>query len=135
MTISASKIYTWILEISVVILTSSLVWFAFVYYPKVVNQYKSGAILPQRTIYKPVYAENMQFPIETSAYRIVFEPRSNTYYAFVNGARLDEFVFNRDNAKLVLKSALSVENLCNVKVIYASTEKLEIPDQFQTPSC
>ncbi|KKS04072.1 hypothetical protein A2W70_02585 [Candidatus Curtissbacteria bacterium RIFCSPLOWO2_02_41_11] len=135
MAITASKIYTWVLEISVVVLTSALVWFAFVYYPKVVDQYKSGAVLPTKTIYKPVYAESMQFPIETSAYKIVFESRSNTYYAFINGARLDEFVFNRDNTKLALKSALSVENLCSVKVIYASTQKLEIPDQFQNPGC
>ena len=135
MTITASKIYTWILEISVVILTSALVWFAFVYYPRVVNQYKSGAVLPTRTIYKPVYAESMQFPIETKAFRIVYEQKSGTYYAFIAGARLDEFVFNRDNAKLVLKSALSVENLCNVKVIYASTGKLEIPDKFQDSGC
>ena len=123
------------MEISVVILTSALVWFAFVYYPRVVNQYKSGAVLPTRTIYKPVYAESMQFPIETKAFRIVYEQKSGTYYAFIAGARLDEFVFNRDNAKLVLKSALSVENLCNVKVIYASTGKLEIPDKFQDSGC
>jgi len=135
MTITASKIYTWILEISVVILTSALVWFAFVYYPRVVNQYKSGAVLPTRTIYKPVYAESMQFPIETKAFRIVYEQKSGTYYAFIAGARLDEFVFNRDNAKLALKSALSLENLCNVKVIYASTGKLEIPDKFQDSGC
>jgi len=123
------------LEISVVILTSALVWFAFVYYPRVVNQYKSGAVLPTRTIYKPVYAESMQFPIETKAFRIVYEQKSGTYYAFIAGARLDEFVFNRDNAKLALKSALSLENLCNVKVIYASTGKLEIPDKFQDSGC
>ena len=135
MAISASKIYTWVLEISVVILTSALVWFAFVYYPKVVNQYKSGAVLPTQTLYKPLYAESMQFPIETKAFRIVYEQKSGTYYAFIAGARLDEFVFNRDNAKLVSKSALSLENLCNVKVIYASTGKLEIPDKFQNPGC
>ena len=123
------------MEISVVILTSALVWFAFVYYPRVVNQYKSGAVLPTRTIYKPVYAESMQFPIETKAFRIVYEQKSGTYYAFIAGARLDEFVFNRDNAKLALKSALSLENLCNVKVIYASTGKLEIPDKFQDSGC
>jgi len=100
-----------------------------------VNQYKSGAVLPTRTIYKPVYAESMQFPIETKAFRIVYEQKSGTYYAFIAGARLDEFVFNRDNAKLALKSALSLENLCNVKVIYASTGKLEIPDKFQDSGC
>ena len=132
---SMHKIYTWVLEISVVVMTLALVWFAFVYYPKVTSEYKTGAVLPKKTLYKPVYAQSTKFPIETSAYRIVYEQKSQTYYVIVAGQKLDEYVFNRDNAKLALKSALSLENLCNLNVIYTSSTGLEIPKEFQDPGC
>jgi len=128
---STSKIYTWILEISVVIFTIALIWFIFIYYPKVINKNNLEVVLPKRSFYKPVYAQINKFPIETSAYRLVYDENSGVYYAFIQGKRLDEFLFNRDNAKLALKTALSVENLCNVGVFYVSTEKIDIPKQYR----
>ena len=135
MEFSMNKIYTWVLEISVVAMTFALVWFAFVYYPKIANQYKTGAVLPKKTVYAPVYAQSTGFPIETEAYRIVYEQKSQTYYVVVAGGKLDEYIFNRDNAKLALKSALSLENLCSFNVVYASASRLEIPEKFKDPGC
>lgn len=131
----ASKLYTWVLEISTLVLTVALVWFAFVYYPRVVNDYQSGKVLPSRSLYKPVYAEVSNFPIETEAYRIVYEDKSATYYVFVQGERLDEYVFNRDNAKLALKTALSIEDTCSLSIIYASANNLKIPQKYGEPTC
>lgn len=130
-----ARIYNLTLQVSVIAFTAALFWFAFIYYPKVVSEVASGKVLTSRSIQKPVYAQSTQFPIETSAYRIVYEDRSGTYYAFISGAKLDEFTFNRDNAKLALKTALSMENLCSVNVIYASVEKLSIPSKFQNTNC
>lgn len=117
------------MAISTLFLTGALIWFAFVYYPKVINQYKSGNV-PNKSLLPPVAANSQKFPIETSIYRLVYEENSQTYYVFVEGAMLDSFEFNRQNAKLALKTALSVENLCDVNVIYASTQSLKVPQSF-----
>ena len=131
MKVESSKIYTWILEISIAAFTIALVWFAFVYYPKVVASYKTGVALTKKSIYKPVFAQSNKFPIETSTYRLLYDNNAGIYYAFIQGHRLDEFLFNRDNAKLALKTALSVKDLCDVGVFYVSVEKLDIPKQYK----
>ena len=135
MEIFSHKFYTTTLQISIVTLSLALAWFAFIYYPKVINQYKSGRVA-SKSIFKPVSADSKKFPIETTAYRLVYDDRSGTYYAFVEGAHIEEYVFNRDNAKLELKSALSLENLCNINVIYSSTQRIKIPRNLEnTPDC
>ena len=125
----SSKIYNHVLQLSIVSLTSALVWFSFVYYPKVINEYKTGS-QPSQTIFKPVQATSQKFPIDTEAYNIQYEQASQTYYVFVKGQMLDVFEFNRQNAKLALKTALSSENLCNFSVIYVSTENLKVPQSL-----
>jgi hypothetical protein len=128
------KLYSGILQLSILGLTWALVWFAFVYYPKVINDYKSGKV-PTQSVLKPVSATSKKFPIETPAYRITYEENSRTYYVFIQGTNLEEYVFNRDNAKLALKTALSVENLCNINVFYAPVEELKIPENFNQTDC
>lgn len=123
------KIYKQVMAISTLFLTGALVWFAFVYYPKVINQYKSGNV-PNKSLLPPVAANSHKFPIETSIYRLVYEENSQTYYVFIEGTVLDEFEFNRQNAKLALKTALSVENLCNVNVIYSPAQNLKVPQSL-----
>lgn len=127
------KVYTQIMDVTTLALTGALVWFAFVYYPKVINQYKTGNI-PNKSIFTPVSANAQKFPIETTAYRLTYEDGSQTYYAFVEGNKLDVFEFNRQNAKLALKTALSVENLCSVKVIYVSTSNIKVPTNLSDNS-
>lgn len=129
----SEKTYNHILRLSIFALSSALVWFAFVYYPKVLNEYKSGKV-PAKSLLKPVSATSNNLPIETSAYRIIYEENSQTYYTFVGGDMLDIFEFNSQNAKLALKTALSVENLCNVNVIYVSAEQLKIPQNLANNS-
>lgn len=113
----------------------ALVYFAFVYYPKAVDQYKD-AVLPQKPFFPPVVAKNEAFPIETEAYRIVFEESADTYYVFVAGKTLDVYMDNKHAADLALKNALNEMSLCNYAVIYTPTEKLNVPQKYQTrPGC
>jgi len=121
------RVYTRLLQFSTITLSWALIWFSFVYYPKVIDQYRSGQI-PMRQLLKPVSATSSKFPIETKTYRLVYEPRSQTYYAFIEGNMLDVYAYNHDNAKLALKSALSLENLCTVNVIYVAVDQdLDVP--------
>lgn len=127
------KIYTPVLQVSIVALTAALAWFAFIYYPKVVSNYKTGNI-PRQTLIKPVSANSQKIPIETSAYRITYQEDSQNYYAFVEGKNLDQFVVNKNNAELAIKTALSLEKLCNLNIIYVSAQNLKVPPQFQGSS-
>lgn len=129
MAIFNPKIFNNVLQFSIVGFTFALAYFAFVYYPKVVNTYKTGNV-PAQSILKPVSANSVKFPIETSAYMLAYEEGSQTYYAFIQGSMLDVFEFNRQNAKLALKTALSAEDLCDFNIIYVSAAELEVPQNL-----
>lgn len=128
-----SKLYNPILTVSTLAFSVALVWFAFVYYPKVVSDYKTGKVL-RGSIAKPVAANSQKFPIETTAYSLIYEEGSGNYYAFIEGKTLDVYAFNRDNAKLALKTALSTESLCDFTILYISTEKLKVPQNLKDNS-
>lgn len=129
------KIYNSALQLSVLVFTLALVYFAFVYYPSAVRQYKQSSIPGQKPLVAPVSAVTAKFPIETKNYRITYDEKSNTYYAFITGSKLDAYLLNRNSAQLTLKNALSAETLCTHNVIYASSENLEIPDQYKKDNC
>lgn len=126
-----NKHYSTILEVSILCLGGILFWFAFVYYPRIVSDLRLGKTLPARTVFKPVAASSYTFPIKTETYRIEFDQAANIYFAYVAGETLPEYVFNRDSAKLTLKSALSMEDLCNVNVVYTSVQGLDVPGQYR----
>lgn len=130
MGITTSKIYNQILAVSTLTLSAALVWFAFVHYPKVVSDYKTGK-LPAQSIFKPVSATSQKLPIETPAYRLIYEEDSQTYYAFIEGKTLDVYAFNRDNARLALKTALSTVSLCDFTILYISSENLKVPQSLK----
>lgn len=121
-----SKLYTPLLYLSIFAFTLCLAWFAFGYYPKTIQKYESGNV-PTKPLVGPVSATNTTLPIETTAYRVIYEEKSNSYYAFVQGETLDVFAVNRDNAKLALKTALSTQDLCDFNVLYVSSQGLKIP--------
>ena len=127
-----TKIFTVVLQASIAIFTVSLAWFSFIYYPKVVDRFK-GVGLPQKTVVTQA-ANFGQFPIETGQFRIIYEESSKTYYAFIEGENLAEFADNKNRATLALKSALSLESVCTLNVIYASTAKLEVPQDLKNPA-
>ncbi|MBI2598693.1 hypothetical protein HYW40_00520 [Candidatus Curtissbacteria bacterium] len=129
MAFSDSKI-NYLVQAGIAVFTIAFLWLAFVYYPKVSGDYQSGKIIPRPTVFKPVVAKGATLPIETESYKIVWEEGSGTYYAFINGKNLEEFVFARDNAKLALKNALSAEKLCPFSIIYVSTERLSVPQKY-----
>lgn len=123
------KILTPILQLSILGFTWALVWFSFVYYPKVLKEYQQG-IFPKKQYIAPVSAQSRAFPIDTNAYRITYEETTQTYYVVTWGKTLPEYLTNRDQAKLALKSTLSQENLCQTRVVYLPAEKLTIPQEL-----
>ncbi|OGD88826.1 hypothetical protein A3I53_03355 [Candidatus Curtissbacteria bacterium RIFCSPLOWO2_02_FULL_40_13b] len=124
------KIYNSVLQLSILVFTLALVYFSFVYYPRIINQYKSGRIPAAQSVIAPVVAKAEKFPITTAAYRVVHEQVSDTYFVYVNGESLDKFVVNKNGADLTLKSVLSLESICNLDVRYSSTAKLEVPQKY-----
>lgn len=129
---AASKIYTPLLSLSIIGLTWALVWFAFIYYPKVIDDYKTGRV-PAKPVIRTVAAGSQNLPIETPYFRLVWEERSSTYYVFIEGNKLADYLANRDAARLALKTALSAEDLCDFSVTYVSTTRLSIPQNLQDP--
>jgi len=129
------KFYNSFLQVTILVFTSALVYFAFIYYPKAISTYKN-AVLPQKAFVPAAVAQNSSFPIETDTYRVVYEEGSDTYYVFVHGAGLETYVTNKNGADLAIKNGLSVESLCGYNIIYSSTSKLEVPPKYQErPGC
>ena len=129
------KLYNGILQGSILIFSAALVYFAFVYYPQTIRQYETGNFPLRKSLVAPVSAVSGNFPIETSAYRITFEAASDTYYVFINGGALSEFLTNQNSAQLALKSALSAESLCSYNVAYISSANLQVPEQYKASDC
>ncbi len=127
------KIYTSVLQFSILVLTWALVWFAFVYYPKIINNYKTGHI-PVQAFIKPIIAKSQSLPIVTSAYRIEYDEGSQTYYVFIQGNTVNQYAINKNAAELSLKNTLSLTKLCSLNIIYASVQKLPIPKNLQNSS-
>ena len=126
-----NRYYSQILQVTVFCLGGVLFWFAFIYYPKVVSDLRQGITLPARVVFKPVAASSYTFPIKTETYGVEFDQAANIYFVYISGASLPVYVFNADNAKLALKSALSIVDLCEVNVVYVSTEGLDVPGQYR----
>lgn len=128
-------VHTLIIQISILAFGASLVWFAFVYYPKVLDKYKNVPLPTSQSIGK-VSANFSGFPIETTQFRITYEAKPNSYYVFVEGDSLPAFVDNKNRAILALKSALSVESICKLNIFYVSAQRLEVPDNLKiSPNC
>ncbi|GEM_PF-3616856 len=117
-------------QVAIGVFAVLLFWFAFIYYPKMAYDLQSGKTLPKPTVFTPAVAQGSRLPVETPNYRVSYESRSGTYYVFVNGKNLEEFVYMRDNAKLALKNALSTDKLCSFSVIYVSVAKLSVPQKY-----
>lgn len=126
------KLYNVFVQGSILVFTLSLVYFAFVYYPRVLGQYRVTTSGIQQQLVAPVAADTGRLPIETENYRISFEADTSTYYAFIEGRTIDDYFLNRNGSQLALKSALSLESLCNLDVVYVSTEDLVIPKQYKS---
>lgn len=122
------------MQLSTVVLTIALFWFAFVFYPKTLKDVEKGKYSYKPAEVKPVGATSYTFPIKTSAYRIEIGS-SGDYYVFINGRDLYEYGNNRSSARLALKTALSLEDTCTVNVIYVSTAKLAIPENLKSSDC
>ena len=129
------KFYNAILQGSILIFSAALVYFAFVYYPQTIRQYESGNLPVQKSLVAPVSAVSVSFPIETKVYRITYETDSQSYFVFVSGQTLDQFLANQNGARLALKSALSADSLCSYSVVYISSSNLQIPQENKVSDC
>src|SRR4030042_4585037 len=98
------KYYNLFLQLSIVAFTSALVYFAFIYYPRVISDYRNGKMPLGNPMVASVAAVGNKFPIETSGYKIVFEEGSSTYYMFISCISLEQFLLNKDGATLTLKN-------------------------------
>ncbi len=123
-------------QVSVLVFTVALVYFAFVYYPKVIDKYKNQGVPGAKPVVATVAAGDKKFPLENKNFRIEYSEDSDTYYVFINGDKLDQYLLNRNSAVLSLKNTLSVDSLCNYKVIYSSSKNLAVPEQYRPdPGC
>ena len=129
------KLYNGILQGAILIFSAALVYFAFVYYPQAIGQYKSGNIPVQKPFVAPVSAVLEKLPIETDAYRITYDKDTDSYYVFISGNTLDKYTVNQNGARLALMSALSAESLCSYNVVYISSSGLQVPEQYKTSGC
>jgi len=131
---ASRKKFTVFIQLSIAMFTVSLVWFSFVYYPKVVDRFQNVG-LPQGKVITVASASN-GFPIETSQYRVVYERDANTYYAFIEGLNIADYADNKNSATLEIKSALSLTSICELNIIYVSTSELKVPQDLRSPvSC
>ena len=129
------QIITKVMKGATIALSVTLFWFAFVYYPKTIRNIETGKISISPKIFKPVTATSYVFPIETSAYKIEKSQEDSNYYVVVNGRNLAEYEVNRNNARLALKTALSLETTCSINVVYVSSSKLNVPDSLKSGDC
>lgn len=129
------RFYNGILQGSILIFSAALVYFAFVYYPQAIRQYESGNIPAQKPLIAPVSAVLDKLPIETESYRITYEKDTDSYYVFIAGNTLDQYVANQNGARLALMSALSSESLCSYNVVYVSSGNLQVPEQYKVSDC
>ncbi|OGD83370.1 hypothetical protein A3J17_03170 [Candidatus Curtissbacteria bacterium RIFCSPLOWO2_02_FULL_40_11] len=129
---SGGKKFTIVLQLSIAVFTISLVWFSFIYYPKAVDRFQNVG-LPQSKIITAAAASD-GFPIETSQFRIVYESEPNTYYVFIEGEDIAEFADNKNSASIAIKSALSLASICELNIIYVSTEDLTVPQDLKNPA-
>jgi len=129
------KFYNAILQGSILIFSAALVYFAFVYYPQAIRHYESGNIPAQKPFVAPVSAVFRKLPIETDTYRITYEKDTDSYYVFVAGETLDQYVVNQNGARLALMSALSSESLCSYNVVYVSSGNIQVPEQYKASDC
>lgn len=115
-----SKILDRVLKAATVFLTLSLVWFSLVFYPKVVNQYKSyqtrgGGLVGN------VEASSKSLPYENGHFKIQYLEKSNVYVVTILAQTADQYTQYQDEAGLTLKNILSLDKLCGLNIVYSSS--------------
>lgn len=121
------------LQLLILVFSFCLIYFTFVYYPSVANNITLS--LPFKNIFVDKVVVNAEgFPIETNDYKITYETDSSLYYVFVQGDSIDEYVENKLAAQLALKNTLQADSLCDLKIIYTSSNQLEVGSELAATS-
>ena|SRR3989344_5458896 len=113
------EIFNKTLKAATVVLTISLLWFSFVYYPKAVNRLKSESAAG-RGLIGNVQASSLGFPFENSRFRIEYVSWSNFYLVTIHAKTADQFSQYKTESQLTLKNILSVDSLCGLNVAYST---------------
>lgn len=129
------KTFTLVMQLSIILLTLVLFWFAFVFYPETIHNIQTGKFTFGINLFESATASSYSFPIETPGYKIEKSREGGSFYVFVNGADLFQYETNRNNARLALKTALSLEDTCSIDVVYVSLAKLKVPDSLKSGDC
>lgn len=130
------KTFTLIMQVSIILLALVLFWFAFVFYPETITDIKTGKIsFFSPKIFESAKASSYVFPITTSGYKIEKSREGDSFYVFINGEDLVAYAANRNNARLALKTALSLEDTCSINVVYVSSAKLNVPESLKSGDC
>lgn len=117
----------------ILVFSVSLIYFTFVYYPRVAGQIRLTVPFSNLFVDK-VVAGGESFPVETTSYKITYERGSSLYYVFVQGSTLSQYVENKLAAQLALKNTLQADTLCDLNIIYSSVSRLEIPKEYTITS-
>ena len=121
-----------ILQLFLVGFTGVFLFFMALYWPMLMAN-RTPTVRENFSLLNNVRADDMSgFPITTKEYKISYESRSDTYYVFVAGSTVAQFVENKNSAQLALKNKLMEETLCRKQIIYSSTSGISIPTEFKT---
>jgi hypothetical protein len=122
-----------VFKASIVLLTLALVWFGFVYYPKITDRFKTQTT--DRGIVGNVEASSRSLPYGNGRFRIQYLGKSNVYLVAISGATIEQYTQYRDEAELTLKNILSVDSLCGLNIAYSSNLPFSVPKKSPPGHC
>lgn len=130
-----SNILDRVLKISIIVFTLALVWFAFVYYPKVVNQFKHQPATGGGLVGN-VEASSKSLPFGNNHFRIQYLEKSNVYAVMVSAQTTDQYRQYKSEADMTLKNILSLDRLCGLNnIVYSSNLPFVGPDKSPQGNC
>ncbi len=129
-----SNILDRVLKASIVVFTLALVWFAFVYYPKVINQFKHQPTTGGGLVGN-VEASSKSLPYGNGRFTIQYSSTSNVYVIMVSAQTVDQYTQYKSEADLTLKNILSMDRLCGLNITYSSNLPFAGPDKSSQNHC
>ncbi len=104
------------IKTAIIILALALFWFAFVYYPQIVNKFQAR----KSSFVTNVLASSTGLPYQNSHFKIEYSPKQNAYKITVFAQTLDQYDQYKAESSLALKNILSLDKTCNLNIIYQS---------------
>ncbi len=105
------------IKIAIIILALALFWFAFVYYPQVVNKFQGH----RASFVTNVQASSKSLPYQNNHFKIEYAPAQNAYKITILAQTLDQYDQYKTESNLVLKNILSLDKICGLNIFYESS--------------